>query len=252
MECLRVLSTSGTRFRQGTTIPTEFGNLKDLTSLLLAFSGVEGTLPSELGRLAGNFTIFDASSRADDEAKIAGTIPSEIGLLSNLRTFTCGNCRLEGTLPAQLGQMRKLELLSLGPSDALTGTIPPSVGGLANLKYARIAHSKLSGSIPSELGLATGLVRMYLMKNQLSGNLPSELGRMTQLESAYLNGNKNIKGSFPPEVTTGWATSLVSLNISQTEITGDMPDSFCNMPGYFEFDCSWTTCGCNCICVIFP
>jgi len=250
MECLRIFSTSGTRFSEGTTIPTEIGNLKVLTTLLLAFSGVVGTLPSELGLLAQNLTVLDVSSRSDDPQSIGGTMPSELGLLTNLHVFTCGDCDLEGTLPSQLGLMTELEILSIGPSNDLVGTIPTSLGGLTNLKYARLTESQLSGQIPSQWGLFTGLARMYIMNNQLSGPLPSELGKMTKLASVSINGNQGLTGTLPPELVTGWSESLFALNISGTMIAGTMSPSFCSLPGFFEFECSATTCGCNCTCAV--
>lgn len=250
MRCMRILSTSGTRFSKGTTIPTEIGQLKELKALLIPFSGIEGAIPSELGAMAGNLTILDVSSRSDDEDFIVGAIPSELGLLTNLHVFTCGNCQLEGTLPSQLGQLAELEMLSVGPSNDLVGTIPTSFGGLTSLKYAQISRSQLTGQIPSELGLSTDLVRMYLMGNQLTSTLPSELGKMTNLESVRINGNPGLTGTIPAEIVVGWGESLVSLNISDTLITGTMSPSFCSLPGFFEFECSGNeTCGCDCCCI---
>ena len=222
MSCMRVLSTSGTRFSKGTTIPTEIANMKELTALLIGFSGVEGTIPSEMGTMAGNLTILDLSSRSYDEDTIVGTIPSEIGLLKDLHVFSCGSCNVEGMLPSELGALHELELLSVGPSTNMTGSIPTYFGGMTSLKYAQLSKSQLSGPIPSELGLATDLVRMYLMENQLTGSLPSELGKMSSLASISLNGNEGLAGTIPPEVVDGWTEALESLNISDTRLTGEV------------------------------
>ena len=62
------------------------------------------------------------------------------------------NNRLVGTLPPELGNLSRLEYLSIYSNDYLTGSIPSELGNLSNLYYLRLYDNRLTGSIPASLG----------------------------------------------------------------------------------------------------
>ncbi len=108
--------------------------------------------------------------------------------------FLGGN-QLTGEIPAQLGNLTKLEWVSLNQNQ-LTGEIPPELGSLANLERLRLYNNQLTGEIPAELGSMTNLDHLRLDGNQLTGEIPAELGRLTNLTVLHLAGNQ-LTGCVP-------------------------------------------------------
>ena len=78
----------------------------------------------------------------------------------------------------------------------LTGEIPAELGGLADLEVLSLAANGLTGEIPAELGNLTNLESLSLYQNQLTGEIPAELGRLTNLTLLYLSGNQ-VSGCVP-------------------------------------------------------
>ena len=78
----------------------------------------------------------------------------------------------------------------------LSGEIPAKLGRLANLEVLSLADNQLSGEIPSELGGLSELTTLSLANNQLSGAIPPELGVLNKLEELKLAGN-NLTGCIP-------------------------------------------------------
>ena len=134
--------------------------------------------------------------------------------------FLGGN-QLTGEIPAQLGNLTKLEWVSLNQNQ-LTGEIPPELGSLANLERLRLYNNQLTGEIPAELGRLTNLEHLRLDGNQLSGEIPAELGRLTNLEHLRLDGNQ-LSGEIPAEL--GRLTNLTVLHLAGNQLTGCVPAS---------------------------
>ncbi|MYA61751.1 MAG: hypothetical protein F4X94_04170 [Dehalococcoidia bacterium] len=83
--------------------------------------------------------------------------------------------KLEGELPSELGNLAKLERLSL-PLNSLSGDVPSELGMLSNLKELILIGNRLTGEIPVELGGLTNLEKLYLsVGNQFTGCIPSAL-----------------------------------------------------------------------------
>ena len=94
-------------------------------------------------------------------------------------------------MPTSLGELRRLQVLSLG-SNELTGTIPSEIGRL--LALGKMTHShywpslRLSPgqwhlTIPSGVTTAT----LSLFDNDLTGIIPDELENLVSLNSLYLD-----------------------------------------------------------------
>ena len=78
----------------------------------------------------------------------------------------------------------------------LSGEIPAKLGRLANLEVLSLADNQLSGEIPSELGGLSELTTLSLANNQLSGEISAELAVLSNLEELKLAGN-NLSGCIP-------------------------------------------------------
>ncbi len=181
-----------------------------VTGLDLAFNGLNGEIPPQLGSLAN---LSDLSLAAN---RLSGEIPPELGSLSSLVWLWLGGNQLSGEIPLELGRLTNLEGLVLGHNQ-LSGEIPPELGNLANLKRLRLGGNQLSGEIPLELGRLTNLEGLVLGHNQLSGQIPAELGNLSNLEELDLSGNR-LSGEIPREL--GSLPSLRVLSLMENQLTG--------------------------------
>ena len=101
-----------------------------------------------------------------------GRIPSDLGRLDRLVSLALPRNRLTGRIPPELGDLVSLKHLNLN-YNALTGAIPPELAKLDRLKTLRLKHNRLTGPVPTTLG------RLDLSDLRLSGNdfdsIPPEL-----------------------------------------------------------------------------
>ena len=153
------------------------------------------------------------------EAKLNGTIPAELGQLSELTVLYLHRNTLTGEIPAELGNLANLEWLSLYDND-LTGAIPTELADLSNLERLYLNHNDLTGQIPGDLGKMSSLTHLFLRHNQLTGPIPAELGGLTNLEWLSLWGNE-LTGEIPTEL--GNLANLRELNLHVNQLTGEIP-----------------------------
>jgi hypothetical protein len=182
----------------------------NLGSLDLYVNSLEGTIPSQLGRLMN----LEVLSLTDNS--LAGTIPSELGNLMNLGSLNLNDNWLKGTIPSELGKLVNLEVLDLN-DNALYGTIPSELGHLVNLEVLAHCDNSLLGTIPSELSNLVNLAVMFLFGNSLEGTIPSALGSLRCLEALDVNHN-SLSGVLPLSIV-GWE-HLQSANLSTNRFSG--------------------------------
>ena len=194
-------------------IPSELGNLANLTGLNLGGNDLTGPIPTELGELV-SLTSLSLNSNS-----LAGPIPTELGRLSNLRTLDLGFNDLTGPIPTELGELVSLTGLHLGGND-LTGPIPTELGRLSNLMSLNLADNDLTGPIPTELGELVSLNWLSLSSNSLTGPIPPELGKLVSLTWLNLNVNE-LTGSIPPELAN--VANLRELFVRYNRLTGFLP-----------------------------
>ncbi len=194
-------------------IPMEMGNLTNLTELHLDYNQLTGGIPVEMGNLT-NLTELHL-----DRNQLTETIPPELGNLANLTSLDLQGNQLTGTIPGELGSLISLELLYLD-GNQLTGTIPAELGSLTSLKGLYLRRNQLTGTIPAELGNLANLIDLDLQGNQLTGTIPAELGSLISLELLYLDGNQLI-GGIPPEL--GNLANLQWLYLSSNQLEGCIP-----------------------------
>ena len=167
---------------------------------------LEGTIPSELGNLT------ELTRLELDENELDGAIPSQLGNLTNLRTLFLTSNNLSGPIPPELGNLTALEWLSLA-GNQLTGRIPLWLADL-NLSWLWLSANQLTGPIPPELGNLTELETLSLGGNLLTGRVPPELGNLVNLTSLTLTGNP-LTGSIPQSFLK--LDKLLSMGCLRTE-----------------------------------
>jgi Leucine-rich repeat (LRR) protein len=79
-----------------------------VTVLNLAYNGLSGAIPTQLGSLS-NLTSLDLANNG-----LSGAIPTELGSLSNLTSLDLANNGLSGAIPTELGSLSNLTSLGTG------------------------------------------------------------------------------------------------------------------------------------------
>ncbi|MYA64704.1 MAG: hypothetical protein F4Y21_08655 [Gemmatimonadetes bacterium] len=149
-----------------------------------------------------------------------GIVTDESGRVTHL---TLRNNGLRGRIPAELGNLARLEVLVLGEND-LTGSIPPELGDLEQLELLWLFDNDLTGTIPAALGGLGSLKTLVLSGNILTGAIPPELGDLKNLSSELILSDNDLEGPIP--------TTLVGLGVYRFHWYGNR--KLC-APGVGEF-----------------
>ncbi|XP_050372642.1 piriformospora indica-insensitive protein 2-like [Argentina anserina] len=172
-------------------IPSSFGGLKKLQSLVLVENGLHGGLPSNIG-----------------------------DLVQLQRLVLSGNW-FTGSIPASFGRLNQLLIFDLS-QNSLSGPLPNTFGSLTSLLKLDLSNNHLGGSI-SQVGDLKNLTLLDLRSNNFSGGLTKSMQEMHALEEMALSNNP-IGGDLN---TLEWQNmdKLVILDLSKTGLTGEIPES---------------------------
>jgi len=149
-------------------------SIDDTYTLDLSNSGLTGSIPSEIGNLT-NLTFLKLSSN-----ELTGFIPLEICNLTNLTGLYLDRNQLTGEIPSEIGNLTNLEYLYFF-NNQLTGTIPPEIGNLTNLTNLSFSSNQLTGEIPSEIGNLINLIGFQLNDNEFTGEIPESICELINL-----------------------------------------------------------------------
>ena len=200
-----------------------------VTALKLNTSGVitkEWTLPTEIGDLAELTDLRICSN------KLTGSLPESLYGLEKLEKLYFQNNDLTGGLSADLGKLTNLVELYVDRNANMTGSIPPEIGKLKKLMRINISQSGIGGAIPAELGQCDALIQFMAFKTNLSGELP-DIWDMPVLQTVMLHTNPGLTGPLPSSLSkmkpleSGTAPSI---QIYDCNLTGSIPASFANLP----------------------
>lgn len=112
------------------TIPSELGNLTELTQLDLSFNS--------------------CSAWFSDTPGLQGNIPAELGNLEDLTVLNLSGNQLTGKIPVEMGKLQKLEHLDLSHNrrrtvgkyfGGLTGVAPSGLAKSPDLTYVDLSHN---------------------------------------------------------------------------------------------------------------
>ena len=140
-----------------------------------------GVETDQSGRVVGLDlgAVFDLEALYDfgDGLGLTGSIPPELGRLAGLKSLNLSLNRLTGSIPPELGRLARLESLNLRRND-LTGSIPPELGDLVNLRVLDLSLNNVYGGIPPELGRLAKLEELILYACGVSGSVPPNLAAL--------------------------------------------------------------------------
>ncbi len=160
-----------------------------------------------------------------------GPLPLELGYLIDCDAMLLeSNIGLVGPLPQTMGNMTRLEVLSLllnGPK--FGGELPSSLFQLKNLTSIHIQDNLgKNWSFPSNVEDIddTQLERLLLVRNSFIGTIPPWIAQLKQLQTLDLSWN-NFQGAIPKAF--GGLSSLKYLNLMENELSETIPSSLGNL-----------------------
>ena len=119
----------------------------------------------------------------------------EVDAQGNVIRLDLRENNLSGTLTPEIGQLNRLELLSL-PRNQLSGTIPSQIANLINLRHLHLENNRLTGQFPMwsrDLHLLKSLTLAY---NQLTGDMSLGTDNLSTVETFSVVGN-DLSGCLP-------------------------------------------------------
>lgn len=203
-------------YNKFTSLPSEIGELRNLTSLII-YGGFEGAdVPEAIGNLTNLTTLtFQQTGFV--------SLPHTIGNLKNIKSISWTNNKFKA-LPEGMGGMTGLTSIQMYGNE-LEGGLPDDFINLTNLKTLTLYDNKLSGSIEI-LTKMPSLTSIDLSNNQLEGNIDFDWSSLTQL--AYLKlgntkpeGNNRLTGSIPVSLLN-LLEKLKTLDLSGNLLTGEL------------------------------
>jgi len=238
-----------------------------VTGIWLNYNNLRGQIPSQIGDLS-ELSILHLSGN-----RLKGSLPNEIGNLTKLVQFWISNNWLTGDIPESLIALTNIQLGSGFDFDGNYLNVPPNYPDTSNPFHlylvqrdsdwhtkqqvpfttcssvvdvpasecqALVAFYHSTGGqnwinndywlFSAQVGDWEGVTvenghvtRLELGSNNLSGSLPPEIGNLTFLKRIYLSGNPNLGGSIP--ATIGQLSNLEELEIIYSSLSGTLPDS---------------------------
>ena len=225
--------------------------------LVLAYNGLRGEIPAELGSLSNLEELFLGGNG------LSGDIPPELASLANLTELgLAGNYQLSGCVPSSLEDQLDFDESDIGglpfctsgsaetDREALVALYNATDGENWDASYNWLSDAPLgewhgvttnddgrvtelyfhdnglSGEIPAELGSLSNLEELGLVVNNLSGEIPPELGNLANLTQLYLGGNQ-LSGEIPPEL--GNLANLIQLGLWENQLSGEIPPELGNL-----------------------
>ncbi|KAL4291523.1 hypothetical protein GQ457_14G007910 [Hibiscus cannabinus] len=155
-----------------------------------------------------------------------GVIPEELLDLPYLTFLKLDRNFFSGRLPAFIGNMSRLGLLSISHND-LSGPIPKELGNLKDLYYLGFGVNNFSGTLPPELGNLVKLGELSINSCGLGGEIPSTFANLVELRTVWASDNA-FTGKIPDFVGNKW-TKLTSLRFQGNSFEGPIPSSFANL-----------------------
>ncbi|KAI9096292.1 hypothetical protein K1719_026011 [Acacia pycnantha] len=198
-----------------------------VTSITLSSMNLKGSLTEAIGRLTELSTLDLSYNKG-----MSGRIPAEIGNLRNLQTLSLVGCDFFGAIPDLLGALNQLTFLALN-GNRLSGPIPRTFGNLSNVNWLDISDNQLEGRIPISDEQGPGLDMLlktehfHFENNLLSGQVQPKLFSSNMILKHLLLDNNSLSGSIPD--TIGLVKTLEVICYDHNHMTGEVPSSIGNL-----------------------
>ena len=184
-------------------------------------STVDWELPAEIAYLT-ELEIFQAVG-----SRVKGDFPEFLYGLTKLTKIVVNGNNITGSLSAKVSQWPELTNLYVNNNPAFGGTLPVELSGLKKLINLNISQTAISGALPAELSGCAALQNMMAFSTQIS-SIPDNWDKWPALKIVQLYDNQKLEGAVP--ASFGNAGKLTSLWLYGCNFTGNIPESFGNLP----------------------
>ncbi|KAI3913029.1 hypothetical protein MKW92_050941 [Papaver armeniacum] len=205
------------------TISPSLGRLKFLRILDLGFlKDLEGTIPSELGKL------YHLTSLLLDINRLNGSILRHFKIFANSISSTSVKIFYPVRFPPMYFNICFLFRNLAYPSISCR-EIPSSIDKLVSLKKLDLAFNNFSGSIPCNIGFLKKLVYLDLSKNHISGSIPTSIGELSKLTLLHRIGIVSVEAFHQFQTSISKSTPLRFLLLDNNKLSGKLPESLGNL-----------------------
>ncbi|KAK3128338.1 hypothetical protein QOZ80_6BG0460240 [Eleusine coracana subsp. coracana] len=231
------------------SIPEAVGNLTALNNLGLYGNSLGGEVPVSIGRLCNMKTLMLSDNNLVGDINNLGMSMSVC--MKDLLLLDLANNNLTGSLTRWLGSLSSLLSIDLN-HNSLSGPVPSNISQLTKLNQLDISYNLLQGTLTEEhlanlskldtlvmssnhLRISVGtnwvppfqLNELKLHSCPLQSQFPQWLQTQTKMVTMDLHDTRII-GPLPNWLGTS-LISLVSLDLSSNQLTGEIPTSLVHM-----------------------
>lgn len=187
-------------------------------------------LPASVGKLSAltELRVVNCSLKGDALGTLYNKLPK-------LTTLYLTNNKVSGELTSAIVGWPDLTNCYIDQNPQLAGSIPAEIGQLKKLENLNISSTSIGGAIPAEIAGATALKNFMSFKNKLSGELPDVWDKLPALSLIQIYDDEdpakkgmNITGGLPASI--GASTSIKSIWLYNLNLTGNIPESWGNLP----------------------
>ncbi|GJX30405.1 probable LRR receptor-like serine/threonine-protein kinase [Tanacetum coccineum] len=196
----------------------------------VSYNGFEGQIQG-VQTCSEKLEVFDVAGNG-----FQGEIPlSIVSQCSGLKVLNMGYNRLDGQIPAEISNLKRLSVIKLG-NNSINGEIPEEFGSIELLQVLDLHNLNLNGGIPDSLSNCRFLLELDVSGNSLQGQIPEALYNMSYLKILDLHKN-NLNGPIPP--TLGNLSKIQTLDLSENSLSGSIPSSLSNLSNLSHFNVSY-------------
>ncbi|MCY3630394.1 MAG: hypothetical protein OXG94_10330 [Bacteroidetes bacterium] len=183
---------------------------------------VHSEYPPSIDHLATWYGVIVSEGRVTElnlsDNGLAGILPAELGNISKLQVLDLQENDLSGSVGSWIGMLTALGKLHL-QQNHLSGLIPDELGNLIHLEYLNLRGNQLEGAVPKSLGNLLKLQGLWLHANQLSGTIPQDILELPDLKWLWLGENPGLSDIIP--ITNSHQATKIDFYLGQTDLCID-------------------------------
>ena len=199
----------------------EEGRVIELSITNGTVSTVEWEIPEELADLTELTNLQIVGS------KLKGQIPEFLYGMAKLSKIRFNTNNLTGAISDKISQLSELTELYINENKQFGGSLPTAMGKLKKLVSLNIAKTAITGAVPAELSGCESLQNFMAYEAQFT-SIPDNWDQWPALKIVQLYGNTGLECPLPASL--GKAKKITSLQLKNCNFTGNIPESYANLP----------------------
>ncbi|PIN01287.1 Serine/threonine protein kinase [Handroanthus impetiginosus] len=217
--------------------PSVILNISFVQYLSCAHNNLSSSMPSEIGNPTMLRTIYLKVYLGNNNLK--GQILDSVANSSKLTTLELGfnqfsglipyNNPLDGTFPPAIGNFSTSLRYIIADNCKINGSVPSEIGNLSAL----LSSNKLNSNMPDGIWSYGDLLRLDLSSNSLSGSLSPNIRNLHAAVVIDLLGNLFLS-NIPRSI--GDLESLTGISLANNRFRGSIPETMSNMLSFESLD----------------